>query len=79
MKERDMTDLFFEYLDKNVPAEGGCAVFETQDKVASSHFIVAVRVKISNGDMFLLNGRFYYDYSFMFEPDKWKVIYKKVI
>ena len=74
-----MTDLFFEYLDKNVPAEGGCVVLETQDETAPTHFMVAVRVKSSNGDMFLLNGRFYYDYSSMFEPDKWKVIYKKVI
>jgi len=74
-----MTDLFFDYLDKNVPSYGGCAVFETQGKAPSSHYMIAVRVKIADGDMFLLNGRFYCDYGFMFDQDKWKVIYKKLV
>ena len=74
-----MTDLFFDYLDKNVPSYGGCEVFETQEKAPSSHYVIAVRVKIADGDMFLLNGRFYYDYGFMFDQDKWKAIYKKLV
>lgn len=74
-----MADLFFEYLNKNVPGYGGCVVFETQDNAPSSHFLIAVRVKIANGDMFLLNGRFYSDYGFMFDQDKWKIIYQKLV
>lgn len=72
-----MTDLFFDYLDKNIPSYGGCAVFETQDKAPSSHYVIAVRVKTADGEMFLLNSRFYYDYRYMFDQDKWKVIYQK--
>ena len=76
-----MTDLFFGYLDKNVPGYGGCALFElgNESETSFNRYMVAVRIKISNGDMFLLNGRFYHDYEHMFDKDKWKAIYKKVV
>ena len=71
----------FEFLDKITPSYGGCVLIELMNESENSmnHYMVVVRIAISNGDMFLLNGRFFYDYVHMFEPDKWKIVYQRMV
>lgn len=42
----------------------------------TDYFLVEKR-KVSNGDIFLLNGNLSYDYEFLFDKD-WKIIYKHI-
>ena len=76
-----MEKKMFDFLDKIVPNYGGCALIELENESVDSHdrYMLAIRIKVSNGDMFLLNGRFFYDYDFKFDSEKWKLLFQKFI
>ena len=71
----------FDFLNEITPTYGGCALIEVENepKTSMNRYMVVTRIAINNGDMFLLNGRFFYDYEHIFDPKKWKIIYKKHI
>lgn len=55
---------------------GGCALYESSDK----HYYLATIANTSTGPLFLLNDRFFYDYTQTYEKTKpWKLIYVKYI
>ena len=84
-----------EFLEKETPNEGGCMLclvtydFTAYDilerkNVTKEHkdYMLIEKVNISNGDMFTINGRFFYDYSFIWEndnPNTWEILYKREV
>ena len=67
-----------EFLEYETPQHGGCMVCEVIKDDGKNEFLLIERRRIANGDMFLINGRFFYDYKFMWdENSKWKIIFKK--
>ncbi len=85
---------FKEFLDKEVPGEGGCMVclakynmslFDSEQdknvlKEKKEYFLIE-RYKIANGYIFTINKRPYYDYDFTWEDktSDWEILYKKEI
>lgn len=69
-----------EFLLKETP-ENGCMLVETHHSV--NKFFVVERKKIEkerndSDEILLVNGRFYYDYEFVWEENSdWKILYKR--
>lgn len=68
-----------EFLSKETP-ENGCMLVETHHPV--NKFFVVERKRIGkerndSDEIILVNGRFYYDYEFVWEEyPNWKILYK---
>ena len=86
MKEdKTLTDLFntelFNFLKKETPGYNGFMVCQTEFKYTNTkvmkEFLIVTRVKTSNSDLFCINSRFWYEYSFQWKHENpWKIIYK---
>lgn len=83
--DREKLNKFYEFLDREVPQEGGCMLCKvvskakkvlTEEEYDKIDYFVIVRLTIANGFMFLINSRFWYDYKFLFD-NEWEVIYKR--
>ena len=71
---------FDEWLDKNVPAAGGCLVAMDDTKKESVKYYLIVRCISGNGTpMFIVNGNFHWDYEEFFNSENWKIVYKRVV
>jgi len=87
------TEDFYNWLLKETPEEGGCMLclvtYDFKDysieekkyvlKERKEYFLVQKR-EIANGYMFTMNGRFFYDYDFIWEngnKNNWEILYKK--
>jgi len=71
-----------EFLDKECPKEGGCMVVEFQEVGKNNPtYLLCERIVTAKSDEFLLNGRFYFDYDFLWEETEgeWNIIYKRSI
>ena len=83
----------FDFLMKETPDEGGCMLcLVTYDfseysikeqksvvKERKEYFLVQ-KHKIANGYMFTINGRFFYDYDFIWNDgnkNHWEILYKR--
>lgn len=82
----------FDFLLKETPEEGGCMLclvtykFKTyslkeQKNVIEDRkeYFLIEKHNISNGVMFTINGRFFYDYDFVWEDgneNHWEILYK---
>ena len=80
----------YDFLNKETPSYGGCMLClakykrrdwnpdkkEEVDELREEWMLVE-RVKISNGDMFTVNTRFFYDFEFAWdEKNPWEIRYK---
>ena len=64
------------FLQKETPTYGGCMVCKTLNGNRLD-FLLIERVKIANGDSFLINHGFWYDYDFLWdENNPWKILWK---
>ena len=83
-----------DFLKKETPAEGGCMVclakypsrtFDFDKKeyvdVVKEEYMLVERYTISNGEMFNINKRFFYDYDYFTwdETMPWEILYKKEV
>lgn len=71
---------FEEFLNKETPTEGGCmlCLAKYEDRHREEYMLVE-RLKCANGDIFLINKRFHYDYDFTWdEQTPWEILYKNV-
>ena len=83
-----------EFLDKETPKDGGCMLclakykqkghdHETEKYIFEptiEEYMLVERRTISNGDMFLINGRFYYDFDFAWDGETpWEILYKRKV
>lgn len=73
-----------DFLNKEVPKEGGCMVCLAKYKAMNynprEEYMLIERQKCPNGDIFIINKRFYYDYEFAWdEQTPWEILYKKEI
>jgi hypothetical protein len=68
-----------EFLEYETPHCGGCMVCEVIKDDGKNEFLLIERRRIANGDMFLINGKFFYGYESIWEENsKWKIIFKKI-
>ena len=80
----------FDFLLKETPEEGGCMLclvtYKSKEynidemkyilKDKKEYFLIEKHY-ISNGVMFTINGRFYFDYEFVWENENhWEILYK---
>lgn len=81
MKEDNALTELFNFLKKETPGYNGFMVCQFEFNNAFNNqkkqFVIVTRIKISNGDSFLINSRLWYDYSFRWKHENpWKIIYK---
>lgn len=84
-----------EFLEKETPNEGGCmlclvtynftnySILE-QKEVTKEHkeYMLIEKRNVSNGVMLTINGRFHFDYDFIWEndnPNTWEILYKREV
>ena len=84
---------FKEFLDKETPKDGGCMLciakykekrydHETEKYIFEpiEDYMLVERKTISNGDMFIINNAFYYDYDFTWDEETpWEILYKREV
>ena len=82
---------FGEFLVKETPSYGGCmlchAKYYKQTYDENKHefvpelresYMLVEKHKITNGDMYTINGRAYYEYNYAWdEKMPWEILYKK--
>lgn len=67
-----------DFLEKETPGEGGCMLCEGINEKSKTEFFLVQRRHASNGDIFVVNSYFHYDYAFLWnEENPWKILYKK--
>lgn len=80
----------FDFLLKETPEEGGCMLCLVTYKIYDydlkekknvlkewKEYFLIEKHNISNGVMFTINGRFYFDYYFVWENENhWEILYK---
>lgn len=74
------TKELYEFLLKETPDEGGCMLclvtYKINDYDLKEYFLIE-RHNISNGVMFTINGRFFFDYEFVWTYENhWNILYK---
>lgn len=74
---------FYGFLKGECP-EKGCMVCSVKEKSINAltgeerevtNYYIIEKHKISNGNMFIINGRFWYEYEWLFDLE-WKILFK---
>lgn len=74
---------FYDFLERECPEKGCmvCSVKEKRKNVLSgeerevTNYYIIEKHKIANGNIFNINGRFWYDYEWLFDLE-WKILFK---
>lgn len=81
-KKADLKKKMYDWLMDETPANGCMVckvVYEDTDykdeKWERTEYFLVQRKEIQDGCMFIINGRFWYDYDFLFCHD-WEILYK---
>ncbi len=70
----ELTKKFEAFLNESGINHGGCALY--QDK--EGRYYMATKIKVSNGELFLINNGFIYDYPEIWEKSSpWNLLYTK--
>ena len=81
--KKEAMDKFYDFLMKESPDKGCmvCSVTEKRESVIDgeekeiTRYYTIEKRKVANGYMFIINGRFWYDYEWLYDHE-WKILYK---
>lgn len=77
---KDKIDSLYNFLLRETPNENGCMVCETIFENRIKYLLIERFKDKMGNDIFTINGRFYYDYEYMWDcKNQWKVIFKKIV
>lgn len=74
---------FYDFLERECPEKGCmvCSVKEKRKNVLTgeerkvTNYYIIEKHKIANGSIFNINGRFWYEYEWLFDLE-WKILFK---